>query len=394
MSDKLPDAILRAVRSVVHQEDGTFIALHEPQITGRAWEYVKDCLDSGWVSSVGDYVNRFERMLSEYTGARYAVATVNGTAALHTALVVAGVQPGDEVIMPTLTFVATANAVSYTGAVPHLADVSESTLGLDVDKLFEHLSRIGIMKDGVLYNRQTNRPIRAVVPMHTFGHPVEMAALMDLCEHFRILLVEDAAESLGTSYRGKHTGTFGIASALSFNGNKIVTTGGGGAILTNDETVAKRAKHLTTTAKQPHAWEYIHDEIGFNYRMPNLNAALGCSQLEMLPQFLQMKRKLFQSYKTAFDGIPHVKIFEEPPEAYSNYWLQTMILDRGYEEQRNEVLGALNAAGVMSRPVWRLMHQLPMYESCPRMDLSTAESLEQRLLNIPSGVSILKDNLG
>jgi perosamine synthetase len=388
MKCRLSEQILTAVQSIVPQHERQFLALHEPQIRGHAWDYVKECLDSGWVSSVGEYVTKFECMLTEYTGVRYAVATVNGTAALHAALVGVGVQAGDEVLIPTLTFIATANAVSYIGAIPHMADIEEATLGLDPEKLNDYLNSVSVVREDGLYNRFTGRPIRAVVPMHAFGHPVSLDRLMEVCQRYGVAMVEDAAESLGSFYKGQHTGTFGVVSALSFNGNKIVTTGGGGAILTDDEALAKRVKHLTTTAKVPHTWEYRHDEIGFNYRMPNLNAALGCAQLEQLPYFIATKRKLFEAYRDAFADVPHVKLFREPEQTQSNYWLQTLLLEQGFESHRDDILQTLNEAGFMSRPAWTLIHRLPMYQHHPIMDVSVAESMERRIINIPSGVSI------
>ncbi|WP_199616751.1 LegC family aminotransferase [Paenibacillus alkalitolerans] len=380
-------SIVGAVRSVVPEAD-TPVSLHEPSIGGRAWDYVKDCLDSGWVSSVGQYVDRFERDLARFTGSGFAVATVNGTAALHVALLLAGVKAGDEVVVPSLTFIATANAVSYIGAVPHFADIEERTLGIDPVKLRTHLEKIGYMQGGVLYNRQTNRPIRAVVPMHTFGHPVDLDSLAELCDDFGMALVEDAAESLGSYYKGKHTGTFGVLSSLSFNGNKIVTTGGGGAILTDDPDLAKRAKHLTTTAKLTHAWEYIHDAVGFNYRLPNINAALGCAQLEQLTEFVEAKRRLFSSYDASFAQVEGVRLYAEPEQSKSNYWLQTIILEPENAIYREDVLFALHEAGYLCRPAWRLINRLEMYAGMPSMDVNTADSLAARIINIPSGAAI------
>ena len=365
------------------------VALHEPVFAGNEWVYVKECLDTGWVSSVGRFVDRFERMLAEYTGAGYAIAAVNGTAALHVALLLAGVKPGDEVIIPTMTFVATANAVVYCNAVPHLADIEPETLGLDPDKLDQYLHDIAVVNREECLNRLTGRPIRAVVPMHSFGHPVNLDKLLAVCEKYRLVLVEDAAESLGSFYKGKHTGTFGKLAALSFNGNKIVTTGGGGAILTNDPELAKLAKHLTTTAKLPHSWEYVHDRTGFNYRLPNLNAALGCAQLEQLPAFLDRKRRLADNYRAVFAGVPGVTFFTEPEGARSNYWLNVLLLDEKYADRRDDLLAATNAAGVMTRPAWTLMHRLEMYNQCPRMDLSSAEDIAGRLINIPSSANLV-----
>lgn len=360
------------------------VALHEPCFQGNEWDYVKECLDSTYVSSVGQFVDRFERELAAYTGAQHAVAAVNGTAALHIALKLSGVGENDEVIIPALTFVATANAVRYCGAVPHFADSEERTLGLAPAPLSEYLAQITEQRDGVCVNRKTGRPIRALVPMHTFGHPVDLDGLMAVAQDFNLALVEDAAESLGSFYQGRHTGTFGLMGTLSFNGNKTITTGGGGAILTNDTALAEHARHLTTTAKVPHRWEFVHDEVGYNYRMPNLNAALGCAQLEQLPRLLDAKRRLFERYQNVFKGMANLRLMSEPKEASSNYWLQALILDEGVAHHRDAVLAATNNAGLMTRPIWTLMHKLSPYATCPRAPLPIAESLEGRVINIPS----------
>lgn len=377
------DAVLAAVRGVVGQADG-MVALHEPEFRGRESEYVKDCIDTGWVSSVGAYVDRFERDLAAYTGTARAVATANGTAALHICLLLAGVQPGDEVLMPTLTFIATANAVSYCHAVPHFVDSEESTLGVDADKLERHLRDSAKLQDGVCVNLRSGRPIRALVVMHVFGHPCDLDALDALARRWNLVLIEDAAESLGSTYRGRHTGNVGRISALSFNGNKVVTTGGGGAVLTNDPALGQRAKHLTTTARVPHRWSFLHDEVGYNYRLPNLNAALGCAQLERLDDMLARKRTLAARYREAFASVPEVRFFDEPAGSRGNFWLNAFLLAPGLAGARDEVLTTLNDAGYMSRPLWTLMHRLPMYTSCPRMDLALAESVESRLVNVPS----------
>ncbi|WP_418301576.1 LegC family aminotransferase [Lysinibacillus fusiformis] len=363
-----------------YQKD--FVPLHEPTFTGNELEYVTDCIQTGWVSSVGAYVTRFEEDLAQFAGVRRAVAVMNGTAALHIALKVAGVQANEEVFMPALTFVATANAVSYIGAVPHFVDVSEKTLGLDPQKLEAHILVIGEVKNGQLINKETGRVIRAVVPMHTFGHAVELEELQLICEKYHLVLVEDAAESLGTYYKGKHTGGFGKVSAISFNGNKIITTGGGGAILTDDEELANYAKHITTTAKIPHRWEYEHDVVAFNYRLPNINAALGCAQLEKMPEFIKRKRALTAFYEELVGSLEGVTLFKEPVNTSSNYWLQTLILDDTLE--RDKVLTFLNNNGVMSRPIWTPMHNLKPFRECPRANLSTIERLNKKIINIPS----------
>lgn len=379
------DAIVSSIESILPQEK-KFIALHEPHFNGNEWNYVKECLDTGWVSSVGKFVDRFEQQLTEYTGVKYAVALVNGTSALHICLKLAGVVQHDEVLMPSLTFIATANAASYCGAIPHFVDNEMKTLGLDPNKLGNYLEEIAEFKAGYCYNKKTGRRIKAVVPVHTFGHPVDMDPLVEVCERYNIEIIEDAAESLGSYYKGKHTGNYGKLSSLSFNGNKVITTGGGGAILTNDESIAKIAKHITTTAKIPHKWDFNHDQIGYNYRLPNLNAALGCAQLEQLNVFLKKKRALAESYRKVLSEIGGVSFFVEPEYAQSNYWLNALLLNEPDMESRDEILEIMNNKGIMTRPVWTLMHKLPMYAACPKMDLTVSERLEKQLINIPSSV--------
>lgn len=368
-----------------------FTALHEPKFCGNEWNYIKDCLDTGWVSSVGKYVDSFEHKLTEYTGAKYAIAVVNGTAALHICLKIAGVIENDEVLIPTLTFIATANAVAYCGAIPHFVDSEYGTLGLDPHKLNSYLSEIAEIRHGFCYNKVTGNRIKAVIPMHTFGHPVDIDPLIEVCETYNIELIEDAAESLGSYYKGIHTGNFGKSAALSFNGNKVITTGGGGAILTNDNDTAKLAKHLTTTAKVPHQWSFIHDQIGYNYRMPNINAALGCAQLEQLDEYLAKKRLLAEKYKASLENISGISFFCEPDFSKSNYWLNVILLNQPNLEIRDDLLKILNNKGVMTRPAWTLMHKLPMFKENPKMDLTIAENLEYQILNIPSSVILGED---
>ncbi len=386
MANSLCKQVVDALRSVVGSES---VALHAPQFQGKEWDYLKQCLDSTFVSSVGPFVDRFEAELAAYTGASYAVAVVNGTAALHMALLLSGVQPGDEVLVPTLTFVATANAVRYCGATPHFVDSEVATLGVAADPLGQYLEQHTTQQYGQCLNTSTGRVIRALVPMHTFGHPVDLKGLMAIADAFNLVLIEDAAESLGSFYQGQHTGTFGRFGTLSFNGNKTITTGGGGAILIHDRDLAQRAKHLTTTAKQPHRWEYVHDQVGYNYRMPNINAALGCAQLEQLPGFLKSKRRLYDRYSEALAGLKSVKLMAEPPGCGSNYWLQTLILEEAVADQRDAILTATNEAGLMTRPAWRLMHELKPYRDCPRAPLPIAESLGQRMINLPSSAGLV-----
>jgi len=375
------DQVVQAMRAVVGSGP---VVLHEPSFIGNEWIYLRECLDSTFVSSVGKFVDRFESDLCAFTGAKYAVAVVNGTAALHIALKLAGVKVNDEVLIPALTFVATANAVTYCGATPHFVDSEDQTLGVDVKKLREYLQINSELIGGRCINRKTGNVISAMVPMHTFGHSVDLDGLLAIAHDFKITLVEDAAESLGSYYRGKHTGTFGKLGTLSFNGNKIISTGGGGAILTNSEELAKRAKHITTTAKLPHAWDYRHDEIGYNYRMPNLNAALGCAQLEQLQSMLLAKRTLFKHYQKAFALISGITLFSEPVQCQSNYWLQTLLLDIDHENQRDAILKKTNDTGLMTRPAWVLMNELAPYKDSPHMDLSGSKSLSNRVINIPS----------
>jgi perosamine synthetase len=364
------------------------VVLHEPYFGGNEWRYVKECIDSTFVSSVGAFVGRFEAELAAFTGAGHAVAVVNGTAALHIALSLVGVRPGDEVLVQALTFVATSNAITYCGAVPHFVDSEERTLGVDPHSLREYLLTITERRNGVCYNRSTGRVMRALIPMHAFGHPVDIDGLLAVAHDFGIELVEDAAESLGSLSHGRHTGTLGRIGTLSFNGNKTITTGGGGALITNDAELARRAKHLTTTAKVPHRWEYLHDEIGYNYRLPNLNAALGCAQLEQLPTLLAAKRRLYERYAESFDRLPGMRLMGEPEGCRSNFWLQTLLLDPAVEDQRDAVLTATNDAGLMTRPVWILNHRLPAFSDAPRMPLTVAESLERRVINLPSSAQL------
>ncbi len=387
------NALAASIVDALHSVTGHGVAaLHEPVFRGREWELVKDCLDTGWVSTAGAYVGRFEQMLVDLTGVPHAVARTTGTAALSLGLPVAGVVAGDEVLVPTLTFVATANAVRHCSAVPHFIDSSPTTLGVDPVHLDVHLRDIAVPGPDGPVNRLTGRRMRVVVAMHTFGHPVDLDPLSEVCARHGLLLVEDAAESLGSLYKGRHPGHWGRFSTLSFNGNKVVTTGGGGAILTGDAAFADRVRHLSTTAKIPHAWAFDHDEVGYNYRMPNLNAALGCAQLEQLPAFLVHKRALAGRYDAALAAVSGVSLVREPDFARSNYWLNALRLDLDRASARDTVLEATNMVGLMTRPAWTLMHRLPMYAASARMpELTVAEDLARRLINIPSGVGVGAD---
>jgi aminotransferase in exopolysaccharide biosynthesis len=381
----LPENIVAALASVLGEGP---VALHEPRFDGNESQYLSDCLASTYVSSVGAYVDRFEADLATFTGAKHAVATVNGTSALHVALILADVQPGDEVLVPALSFVATANAVRYCNATPHFLDSQESTLGIDPAAMRAWLTETTTVENGACVNQATGRRIAAVVPMHAYGHPCDVVGVLEVAEEYGLPVVEDAAESLGSLVNGQHTGTFGLLGTLSFNGNKIVTTGGGGAILTNDAHLAQRAKHLTTTAKVPHRWEYTHDEVGYNYRMPNINAALGCAQLEQIDSFISSKRRLYESYLKALGQVDGVALFQEPPGTRSNYWLQTLLLDKGQEDQRDEVLETLNDNGFMARPAWTLLSSLKPFHGCPSSPLTGAKLLEQRIINVPSSAGL------
>jgi len=360
------------------------VALHEPRLGARERELVLDCIDTNWVSSAGKYVTRFEEMVAAATGARHAVAIVNGTAALHAALLLEGVQTSDEVILPAITFVATANAVSHAGAIPHFVDSTWDTLGLDPVALDAHLDQISVRRNGETVNKQTGRRLRAIIPVHIFGHPVDMAPLIKVAAKYGLVVVEDATESLGSTWKGQACGTFGHSAVLSFNGNKIITTGGGGMILTNDDDYARHARHFTSTAKRSHAWSFNHDEIAYNYRLPNINAALGCGQMERLSTMIQAKRELAERYLEVFKDFPNAGIFREPKGARSNYWLNTLVIDRECAGDRDRLLSALHANGVHARPLWTPMHMLPMYQNCPRSRIPVAEDMNTRCINLPS----------
>lgn len=375
------DSLIEFVREQYRTND--FIPLHAPAFFGRERDYVVETIESTFVSSVGAFVDRFELDMAAYTGSPRAIATVNGTAALHTALLLAGVKPGDLVVTQSLTFVATCNAIAYCGAEPVFVDVDRHTLGLSPQALEEWLDEYARLDaDGLCRLKEGGRILRACLPMHTFGHPVELEHLLAVCERWGLVLVEDAAESLGSFYKGRHTGTFGRLGTLSFNGNKIITTGGGGMILAAEELGA-RAKHLTTTAKKPHPYEYVHDELGYNYRLPNLNAALGCAQLERLDAFISSKRELAARYAQLLEGS-ELQFFHEPEGCRSNYWLNAVICES--HEHRDALLKATNESGVMTRPIWQLMNHLPLYARCLRGDLTNAEWLEARVVNLPSSV--------
>jgi len=383
-------------------EPTDFIPLHDPRFIGNEIKYMQQCIESNFVSSVGEFVGRFEKMCAEYTGAQYAIAAMNGTSALHIALQLSGVQRDDEVITQSLTFIATSNAISYTGAHPVFLDVDRDTMGLSPAAVEAWLSENVVMKpmptansqqliangqrqQPTAYNKHTHHRIAACVPMHTFGHPVHLDELVQVLDRYNISLIEDAAESIGSYYKSKHTGTFGKFGILSFNGNKIITTGGGGMILTDDEVLAKLAKHITTQAKIPHPWEYRHDMIGYNYRLTNIAAALGCAQMENLDHLLTRKRNLAEKYKEFFKDT-EFEFFTEPEDCKSNYWLNAIITkDRA---QRDEILEFTNSHGVMTRPIWELMNRLPMFANCQTDSLENSKWLADRVVNLPSSAII------
>ena len=363
-----------------------FTPLAVPVFVGNEKKYLEECIDSTFVSSVGQFVDRFEKDMAAYTGCKRAVVCVSGTNALHMSLMLVGVERDDEVLTQALTFIATCNALSYIGAHPVFIDVDKSTMGLSPDAMKEWLANNAEIRNGQCYNKNTGRRIKACVPMHTFGHPVRIEEIVQLCEEYHIELVEDAAESIGSLYKGKHTGTFGKVGAISFNGNKTITTGGGGMMLFNDEELGAFAKHLTTQAKIPHRWEFRHDHIGYNYRMPNINAALGCAQLENLDKYVESKRQVAAEYAEFFKNIDDIEFFTEPENCYSNYWLNAVLL-KDKEAQLN-FLQETNDNGVMTRPIWELMNRLPMFDSCENDGLKNTVWFADRVVNIPSSVRL------
>ena len=384
--------IIEFIRELYKQPTG-FIPLHAPTFNGNEKKYLLDCIDSTFVSSVGEFVNRIEKEIAEYSGAKYAIATVNGTAALHIALLMVGVETGDEVITQSLTFIATANAISYCGAKPIFLDVDKDTMGLSPKSLKSFLENHTKWDSSISkqINKLTKKPITACVPMHTFGHPCRIDEIVEICSQYNIPVIEDAAESIGSLYKKKHTGAFGKLGVLSFNGNKTITCGGGGMIITDDERLARKAKHITTTAKIPHQWEYRHDMIGYNYRMPNINAALACAQLEKIDEFITNKRETAKKYSDFFSTNQQLngstvkpEFFVEPKNSHSNYWLNAVILENSHE--RDEFLKYTNENGIMTRPIWTLMNKLEMFKECQTDDLVNSEWLEDRVVNIPSSV--------
>ena len=386
MTDALINTIIKATRVVTGPGEHN---LHVPDLTDYEREMVSRCFDEGFVSSMGEMIPLFEDQIKNYTGAQHAVAMASGTAALHIALVTVGVKPEDEVLVPALTFVATGHAILYTGATPHFIESHPHGFGLDIEALRAHLEKISRINDnGECINTQTGRVIRALVPVHIFGHLNQPEALRSLANDFGLIMVEDAAEALGSWSSGTHAGLFGHAGILSFNGNKTITTGGGGCLITMDDKIAKLARHLSTTAKQPHRYDYYHDQIGYNYRMNNLNAGLGVAQMDRLDALLEDKKRLRNSYAASFDGIEGLRFYTHDDDTTSNYWLQTLLLDKTDLDKRNAILDNLHDNGLFMRPIWRLLNTLPAFSGCPSMTLNTAQILTHCIINLPSSSAL------
>lgn len=382
----LSKTIIKSIRKVVGKGKQQ---LHEPLFCGNEIKYLKRTILTNSVSSIGNYVTRFEEKIKKITKSKFAIAVVNGTAALHISLKVSGIKNNDEVLVPALTFVGTANVISYCGAIPHFIDSEIKTMGIDIKKLNQYLNKIIIFKNGVAINKFTKRVVKAIIPVHVFGHACQIDKIIKLAKKFNLIVLEDAAEALGSYYNKKHLGTFGLAGCLSFNGNKIITTGGGGAVITNNKKFAKKIRHLSTTAKLPHKWEYIHNEVGYNYRMPNLNAALGLAQLENLNLFIKKKRILYKRYFDVFKNFENIYLLKELENAKSNYWLQTLVLKKNYSKIKNRILSDSYKSGLYLRPAWKLISNLSPYRKNPKMNLMGSEEIYKRVINLPSGQSIL-----
>ena len=365
--------------------------LHEPHFCGNEWKYVKKTLDDNYVSSIGSFVDKFEDQIKKFTKSKYAISVVNGTEALHLGLVACGVKKNDEVFVPTITFAGTANAITYSGAVPHFVDSELETLGIDPIKLEKYLKEISIKKGKFYFNKKTNRRISAIIPVHVFGNICQIDKILKIAKKYNLIVIEDAAEALGSFFHNKHSGTFGMVGCFSFNGNKILTTGGGGAIITNNKLLAKKIKHLSTTAKINDPWEYIHDAIGYNFRMPNLNAALGCAQLENLNKFLQAKRKLFNIYEKEFKLVEDIRIIKEKKFSKSNYWLNTIFIKNLSIKKRNQILKFAHKNNFFLRPVWRPLHTLKHFKKMPKMHIDVANKIYKSCINLPSSASYFYD---
>jgi len=362
-------------------------SLHEPYFCGNEWNYVKKTLDENYVSSIGSFVNKFEDQIKKFTKSKYAIPVVNGTEALHLSLVACGVKSNDEVLVPTITFVGTANYIIYSGATPHFVDSELETLGIDPIKLEKYLEKITIKKGKFFFNKRTKRKIKAIMPVHVFGNICQIDKILKIAKKYNLIVVEDAAEALGSFFKDKHAGSFGLIGCFSFNGNKILTTGGGGAIITNNKLLAKKIKHLSTTAKINHRWEYIHNEVGYNFRMPNLNAALGSAQIENLNKFLKSKRKLFLKYCNEFSKINDVRLIKNPQFSKSNNWLNTIFIKNSSIKKRNKVLSLAQKKGIFLRPVWKPLHTLKHLNKMPKMNLDVAKKIYESCVNLPSSAS-------
>ena len=386
MRNYFPSTIIKSIKKVIGKGSHQ---LHEPLFIGNEINYLKKTIKKNFVSTSGEYVKKFERYLEKITKAKFAIAVVNGTEALHITLKVCGIKNGDEILVPALTFVGTVNAIVHSGGEPHFIDSNIETLGIDFLKLNNYLNKIAIFSNGLTINRFTKKIIRGIVPVHIFGHPCKINEINKLAKKFNLIVIEDAAETLGSFYMNKHLGTFGVAGCLSFNGNKIITTGGGGAVITNNSKLAKRIRHLTTTAKLYHQWEFIHDEVGYNLRMPNLNAALGLAQIENLSKFIKAKRILYRRYKKIFDNVEGVTLFKEPINAKSNYWLQTLILDKKNIKFKNKILKLAHKESIFIRPAWKMISDLKPYKKKQKMNLSGAKDIYKRVINIPSGQDLV-----
>ena len=389
MKDNISNIIFRKIKNVTHLKK---LSLHEPSFSNDEITQVKKCIKSGIVSTAGKEVSLFEKKLAKYTNSKFVIAVINGTSALHISLLLCDVKEGDEVLLPALTFVATANAIKYCNAIPHFVDVRSYDLGIDVKKLEKYLKKNTFQKNKKCFNKKTKKYIKAIVPVYVFGHPYDIDGLNKLAKKFNLKIVEDATEALGTKYKNKHAGTFGTFGVLSFNGNKIITTGGGGAILTNNKKLALKALHLSTTAKakKTNNWEYIHDEIGFNYRLPSLNAALGLAQMKKIKNLIKKKRKLFELYRSQFKNVTKVEIMKEPKHSKSNYWLQTLIIKNSSKEILEKILKFNHNKNYKLRPVWRLLNLLKPYRKCPKMDLNNSFKLSKKIINLPSSGFLIK----
>ncbi len=385
--NQLADQISDTLRKFFNEKGS--VHLSEPSIDKVDIDEVVKCLESGWVSSAGPEITKFEELLKEMTGAKYCIATVNGTAALHLSMICSGLKPNQEVLTPALTFVGTTNPILYSNAIPHFIESEEDSLGIDAQKLKSYLKKIVLIKNGKTFNSTTGRELFGLISMHTFGLASKTKEILEVCEEFNLKLIEDAAEALGTYDNGKHVGLAGSAGILSFNGNKVITTGGGGAVITNDEEIASNVRHLSTTAKVPHAYEFIHDQIGYNYRMPNLNASLGVAQMTKLSDHLKSKRSLHSKYEDLFLDMNGVTLISELKDTKSNYWLNAILLDEENIELRNKTIESCIAKGIMVRPVWKLQSELDAFKAYPKMDLEVATSLSKRIINLPSSPGLI-----